>query len=262
VKLQKSYVQIFTLLCLSIFISSCASNEKHTQLDTTKQKKLAYIHYQLGIDAIGKKGMLPKAFDELMESDAILANQPHVMDALAYAWLLHGNLKKAENYYIKALKFGSNASIFNNYANLLNRMKQYKRAETNARQALDDPRYPNQDLAFINLGIALAGQQKLPEATQAFQQAKLFNSSNPLPDFKLADIYFKQGKLREAGLLYESLFHKQQNNRIAVEGLIAVLNKQHDEHKARLILRQFSQSTSSAMDKAWALNQLDTLDLR
>jgi len=259
VKLRNTFTQICSLVCLSILLSSCASNP-HQEIDANKRDKLAYIHYQLGIDALGKEGMLPKAFDELMESDTILPKQAHVLDALAYAWLLRGDLKKSESYYLKALQHGASASIYNNYASLLNRLEQYPQAEKNARKALDDPRYPNQDLAFINLGNALLGKHQYPEAIKAFQQAKLFNASNALPDYRIAYTYYKQDKLREARLLYEALIRKQQGNRNAVEGLISVLNKQHDSNRARVILNAFAQQATSPLDKAWALNQLDRLD--
>lgn len=240
-------------------LSSCA-NSRHQQIDPDKRQKLAHIHYQIGVDAISKEGMLPKAFEELMESNAILPNQPHVLDMLAYAWLLRGDLKKSESYYIKALKYGDNASIHNNYASLLNRQEEYKKAEKNARKALDDPRYSNQDLAFINLGNALLGQKNFPEAIQAFQQAKLFNPSSALPDLRVADAFYQQNKLPEARLLYETIINQQQDSRNAAEGLLAVLLKQDDNKKARKMLALFSQRTSSTKDKTWALNQLDRLD--
>jgi len=240
-------------------MAACATTPRST-MDADTQEKLAHIHYQLGIDALGKEGMLPKAFDELMKSNTIQPNQPHVLDALAYAWLLRGDLKKSESYYIQALQYGPRASIYNNYASLLNRLELYKKAEQNARHALDDPRYPNQDLAFINLGNALLGQLKYPEAIKNFQQAKLFNPSNALSDYRIAYTYFKQNKLREARLLYEALIRKQAGNRNAVEGMLAVLDKQHDNPQARAVLNAFAQQTSSPLDKAWALNQIKRLD--
>jgi len=252
-------IRITVIITASILFSACANNSSHP-ISTDKRERLAHIHYQLGIDAIGKKGMLPKAFDELMESNSILPNQAHVLDALAYAWLLRDNFKKSESYYLKALQYGASASIHNNYANLLNRLKRFPEAERSARKALDDPRYPNQDLAFINLGNALLGQKKFPEAIQTFQQAKLFNASNSISDFRLADTYFQQNKMREARLLYEMLIRKYPNNRTAIEGLLSVFNKQHDRYQARVILKQFSEQASAPLDKVWALHELDKLN--
>jgi len=238
-------------------LSACATATRID--DPDKQAKLANIHYRLGVDALGKQGMLPKAFNELMKSDDILPDQPAVLDALAYAWLLRGDMKKSETYYLRAIRHDAGAATFNNYANLLNRLKRYPEAETAARKALDDPRYPNQDLAFINLGDALLGQRKFEAAIESYHQAQVFNSGSTIVDLKLARAYAMHGKLREARALYEILIRKQLDNRSTVEGLVNVMNQQHDNAAARQVLDRFSQHASSPMDKAWALNELDRL---
>ncbi|MFQ5519277.1 MAG: tetratricopeptide repeat protein, partial [Mariprofundus sp.] len=250
--------KIIAVILFSLLLSACASN-KHIEPD--KREQLANIHYRIGIDALGKEGMLPKAFDELMESDAILPNQPEVLDALAYAWLLRGNMKKSEAYYLRAIRHGGGAATQNNYANLLNRLQRYPAAEKAARKSLDDPRYRNQDLAFINLGDALLGQKQFAEAITAYNQAQLFNPNSNIANLKLARAYFLHGKLREAGVLYKMLIRKQPNSRPAVEGLLHVLQQQNNTFAIRKVLRQFSQQSVSPMDKAWALNELDSIGL-
>jgi len=244
-------------LLLIMVLSACAT--AITVDESDKQARLANIHYRLGIDALGKQGMLPKAFHELIKSDEILPNQPEVLDALAYAWLLRGDMKKSETFYLRAMRYDASAATYNNYANLLNRMKRFKEAENAARQALDDPRYPNQDLAFINLGNALLGQEKIEPAIAAYQEASIFNPNNDIIKLRMAYAYDKLGKLREARLLYESILIKQPGNRATVEGLLAVLEQQQDLHTARAILNQFSRHASAALDKAWALNELERL---
>ncbi len=247
-----------TLLML-ISLTACATAGKVDHAD--KQAKLANIHYQLGIDALGKQGMLPKAFDELMKSNEILPNRPEVLDALAYAWLLRGDMKKSEAFYLRAIHHGAGAATFNNYANLLNRMKRYPDAEKTVRKALADPRYPNQDLAFINLGDALLGQQKYDDAIKAYLQARVFNPDSTLVNIRLAHAYFKYGKLQESRALYEIIIRKQPENRQAVEGLISVLEQQNDAAAARQILSRFShQQTVSPLDRAWALRELDRIN--
>jgi len=246
------------LICLIILsLSACASSRMD---DPDKQASLATIHYRLGIDALGKQGMLPKAFHELIKSNEILPDQPEVLDALAYAWLLRGDMKKSETFYLRAIRNHAGAATYNNYANLLNRMHRHKEAEKAARQALDDPRYPNQDLAFINLGDALAGQKKFKPAIAAYQEAMAFNPNNSIINLRMADAYASQGKLREARVLYEMIFHKQQGNRVVVEGLLAVLKQQQDTIAAKTILNQFRQHTKAVLDKAWAENELEHID--
>jgi len=240
-------------LVILLALSACVTNSPK---DAERQLKLASLHYQIGVDALGK-GLLPKAFAELMESDTIRPDQPAVLDALAYAWLLRGDLKKSEAFYLRALRHGAGAATQNNYASLLNRLQRYQEAEKAARISLDDPRYPNQDLAFINLGNALFGQKDYAAAIEKFQQARLFNPDNRLADLRLADAYARSGKPIQAQVLYEAIIRTQPESRVAVEGLIDVLMQQQRINAARDVLSSFSRATSSAADRAWAISSMN-----
>jgi Tfp pilus assembly protein PilF len=238
-----------------VAISACATT---TQKEDEQQEKLAKLHYQIGIDALNK-GRLPKAFDELMQSNSMRPKQAEVLDALAYAWLLRGNLKKSESHYRKSLRIKAQASTQNNYANLLNKMKRYTEAEIMAQKALEDPRYPNQDLAFINLGDALLGQDKFDEAIRSYAQAQLFNSNNILPQLKAANAYVRYNRLHEARVLYRKLILQHGNSRAIIKDMLELLKKQGDPAEARRVLSQFSTRATSAQDKAWARDELEKL---
>jgi Tfp pilus assembly protein PilF len=242
-------------LCCSLAIVACATT---TQKEDDQQEKLARLHYQIGVDALNK-GLLPKAFDELMKSNAMHHNQAEVLDALAYAWLLRGDLKKSENHYRKSLRIKALPATQNNYANLLNKAGRYEEAESMARKALDDPRYPNQDLAFINLGDALLGQGKFDDAIHSYGQAQLFNNYNILPQLKVANAYLQYNRLHEARALYKTLMLQNSNSRIVVMGMLKLLKKQNDLEEARRILTQFDHQATSTQDKAWAGEELERL---
>jgi len=242
----------FALLLL-LALSACATNNSK---ENERQLKLASLHYQIGVDALGK-GLLPKAFEELMESDKIRPDQPAVLDALAYAWVLRGDMKKAEAAYLRALRRGAGAATQNNYASLLNRLQRYSEAEKAARIALDDPRYANQDLAYINLGNALFGQKNYDAAIEAFQRARVFNPDNRLADLRLADAYARAAKPMQAQLLFESIIRTQPDNRAAVEGLVNVLMQQQRINAARQALSAFSRATTSDIDRAWAIGSIN-----
>jgi len=239
-------------ILIMLFLSACATMSPK---EVAREHKLAHLHYQIGVDALGK-GLLPKAFEELMASDAMRPDQPEVLDALAYAWLLRGDMKKSEASYLKALRYGAGAATKSNYASLLNRLQRYHKAEKEARMALNDPRYPNQDLAFINLGNALFGQKKYAAAMKSFQQALIFNPDNSLAKLRLADTYARSAKPRQAQFLYEAIISKQPKYRAAIEGLVDVLIQQHQINAARDVLSTFSRATSSDTDRAWALSSM------
>lgn len=235
----------------ALLLCGCTTSHK----EPGQNEKLARLHYQLGVDALGK-GMLPKAFDELMQSNTLHPDQPEVLDALAYAWLLRGDMEKSEEFYRKSLRIKPMASSQNNYANLLNKLERYQEAEVMALKALDDPRYPNQDLAFINLGDALLGQGKFEEAIKSYGQAQLFNSDNLLPKLKTAEAYARVNRFNEAEALYKDLMLKQKNNRTIVEGLLGILKKQNRLTEARHLLGDFGNNAASPQDRAWAKDEL------
>lgn len=245
---------VLALYC-ALALCACATS---TQKEVRQKEELAKLHYQIGIDAL-HKGNLPKAFDELMTSNAAHPNQAEVLDALAYAWLLRGDLKKSESHYRKSLRIKARASTQNNYANLLNKMKRYKKAESMARKALEDPRYPRQDLAFINLGDALLGQKKLDDAIRSYGQAQLFNSNDILPQLKMANAYMQYNRPHEARALYKTLMLQHGNSRIVVMGMLQVLKKQNDLEEARRVMAQFGRQATSTQDKEWAREELEQL---
>lgn len=250
-------LRLSILLLLTIAVSGCVTESK--QMDTQKRQNLADIHYQLGIDALGKEGMLPKAFKELMRSDELRPNQPNVLDALAYAWLLRGDLKKSEQFYKKALHHGGTAATHNNYANLLNRMQRYPEAEREARKALDDPRYPNQDLAYINLGNALLGQQRIDEAINSYRSAKMFAPNSLLVETKLAQALALQGDQTQAAHHYRAILARDPDSRPAAEGLLKIYRQQQAWPAARALLRDVIDRSTIVENRSWATEELRRL---
>jgi len=222
---------------------------------TAHQHKLAHLHYQLGVDALSKN-MLPKAFKELMESDSIHPDQPEVLDALAYAWLLRGDYRASEKHYLRAIKTGAGAATSNNYANLLNKLERYTEAANAAQTALNDPRYPNQDLAFINLGNALLGQHQTDRAISTFKQAIIFNPDNDMAKLRLADAHAAAGNNQLADVMYQAILQRRGNSRAAANGLVNSLLQQHRSSAANTALNTFISQTTSEADRAWAIRRL------
>ncbi|HXH72725.1 MAG TPA: tetratricopeptide repeat protein [Mariprofundaceae bacterium] len=248
------HVSLNLLLAFALLLTGCAGKASNAA-----QQKKAKIHYELGIDALNK-GLLPKAFDELMQSDADLPDQPEVQDALAYAWRLRGDLNKADKLYRKSLRLKSDSpATHNNYASLLLQMKRYKDAESEARQALTDPRYPNQHLAYMNLGDALLEQNKFNEAISAYRQAGTFIPGNPLPQLKEAQAYIRYERFNYAEALLQTMLRNQPDDKAAVELLVKLYQKQGKLPEARKALQAFVDKTGNDMDRAWAKDELDHL---
>lgn len=242
---------LVALLLPLLLLAACQSNPK----DEEKAVKSAKLHYRIGVDAL-YNGNLPKAFDELMTSDKLNPDQPKVLDALAFAWRLRGDLKKSEALYKKALRAGGGSSVHTNYGSLLIQMERYKEAEKQLRQALDDPRYANQYIAFVNLGDALAGQKRYDDAIVAYRQAGLLDPKTNVPRLSEAAVYIKQGRFNYALALYQTMLRANPADRQVLQAAISLLEKRHDYATAEKLIRNFLEKTRSDLDRGWASDEL------
>ncbi len=227
------------------------------KLTDAQAVKAARAHYQLGIQALNS-GLLPKAFDELMTADRLNPGQPEVLDALAFCWRLRGDLKKSEAYYRKSLRAERRAATLNNYANLKIEMKQYREAKRLLMEALEDPRYPNQGLVYLNLGDAEAGLGHFDEALKAYRQAAVFMPASVIPKLREARLYARFGRPNMARATFEAVLKDNPGDRAVVEAYLDYLIQQGDTRRAKEILREFAVQ-AKGLDAAWARDELARL---
>jgi len=246
---------LMLLVCMSL-LASCQTTGSKIDLDL--KSKQAKTHYQIGLDSL-QRGQLPKAFDELMQSDDLEPNQVKTLETLAYAWRLQGNLEKSESFYKRAIAIAGSPSTYTNYGSLLVSVKRYKEAETILHKALEDPRYRKQYLAFILLGDALLGQNKPDEAIKSYRKAAMMNPKQNLSQLKEAQVYIKLGRLNYAQALYETMLRTQPLSRPALEGLVELLVKRSDIKAARQQLANYLEKERSPLNRAWASDELTRL---
>ena len=243
-------------LCLLIaLISGCQSSSK-AQLEM--DQKRAKLQYQIGVDALHKNQM-PKAFQSLIKSNEIYPNQPEVLDALAYAWRVRGDLVQAEDYYKQALHAGAGATTHTNYGSLLVSQGRYAEAEKELRQALTDPSYNRQFVAFVNLGDALAGLKQYDGAVMNYRKAGLLQPRSSLPALKEARVYKESGRLDYAASLYETLLRSDPADQVVLADYLELLKAQHDSSTARKFLNDFRGQVQDAPQKIWASEQLKSV---
>ncbi len=247
----------YILLAVAILsFSACQSDaSKRLDDDTTKRARL---HYQLGLDAL-HKGLVPKAFEELYIADEIKPNQPDTLDAIAYAWRLRGDNKKAEKFYKKAIKANAGSSTYNNYGSLLNDLGRYDEAIKYLTKALEDPRYRNQSLVFVNLGDAYVGKGNLEEAVKAYRKAKMLSPTWTYPEIKEAEAYTTFHRPNYAQALYETILRREPANQQALAGLIALLKGQGQDDVLRTYIQAFIKANSDKLQQAWAKDELAML---
>ncbi len=247
----------YILLIASIISLSACQSDASKRLDEDATKR-AHLHYQLGLDAL-HKGTVPKAFEELYISDKIKPNQPDTLDAIAYAWRLRGDNKKAEQFYKKAIKADAGSSTYNNYGSLLNELGKYDDAIKNLTIALEDPRYRNQSLVFVNLGDAYMGKGNLEEAVKAYRKAKLLSPAWTYPELREAAAYTTFHRPNYAQALYETILRREPANQPALAELIALLKGKGQDNLLRTYIRAFIKANPDKLQQAWAKDELALL---
>ncbi len=242
-------------LLLAISLTAGCGGGRH--LEDARQEKAARLHYELGVEAL-RSGQLPRAFNELMLADRLRPGQPEVLDALALAWRMRGDPKKAEHFYRKSLQAKRRAITLNNYANLLLEMKQYKQARQMALAALEDPRYPRQDLVFLNLGDAEAALGHHDAAIKAWQNALRFNPRFTIAAMREADFYAREGRINYARALYRKLLADHPEDRGVLEAYLRFLKQHGRREEALQALRDYAVH-AKGLDAAWARDEIARL---
>ncbi len=252
----KNPLSCIVLLFITITLSACSNMS--SPASSEHQTRRVDIHYQLGIDALNK-GNLPKAFEELLRAESMDSARSDVLDALAYAWQLRGDLDKSNEYYQKSLQYQPSSATYNNYGGLMLQMNKPKIAEKYFRKALDNPRYRHPDIAYINLGDALLLQKRFNEAIAAYRQARILNPVQETSRIREARAYMRYGRIIYAKALYETILRDKPGNRQALEGLLTLLHNEGNVPEARKQLERFHQLTPDLLDKAWAEEEIKRL---
>lgn len=246
----------FLLLFSLLALPACQSAlDKQKSDDNIKR---ANLHYRLGIDAL-HRGLLPKAFDELLISDKLEPENSLTLDAIAYAWRLRGNQNKARAYYERAIRFEAGAATYNNYGSLLVEMGEYKLAETYLNKALEDPTYNSQGLAFTNLGDALVGQNRLEDAIAAYRKAHMLAPNWQDPQLREASAYVRFNRPNYAQALYETILRQDPSSQLALAGLISLLKGKGEDGLLKKHIDTFVEQSNDELHKAWAKDELTHL---
>ncbi|MDX8389485.1 MAG: tetratricopeptide repeat protein [Mariprofundaceae bacterium] len=241
--------------CLLItLLASCAGNNPSRD-EIAKQ---ADVQYKIGVHAM-QNNDLPKAFSALLKAEKLDSTRSDILDALAYAWRLRGDYKKAETYYLRALRHSPSPLTYNNYGTLLLELKRYADAERIIHIALEDPRYRYPAIAFVDLGDALLGQDRTDEAIQAYRKASRLRSKWIQPQLKEAAVYILEQRYAYAQALYETILRKEPTHRDAMESLLALLKNNGDITEAKNYLLHFRDKTSSTDDRLWSAQALRTI---
>lgn len=186
------------LLLLSALLSACSKPEADgvalPQNAASNNPQAAVYNTQLGI-AYLQEGNISRAKAKLLLAQKQDPTSPEVLDALAFFYESTGDIKQADQYYIKAInldpKRGSSA---NNYGVFMCKQKQYKESLIYFAQAAADPSYLNVAATYENAGLCAEEIPDWQNAEKFFILALQNNPSLPTSTLELAEINFKKGK--------------------------------------------------------------------
>ncbi len=158
---------IFLLLFL-ISISSCATT------NSVQNKKESIIYYEMGRNIVYHKDMeaLPQAFTYLEHAKKLDPSNPQIYYMTGMAYRLRGEKEKAKNYFLQAIerdkKFGD---AYNALGIIYAEENEFKKAIQCFTILINEPTYPNPDLAYYNRANVYIKCRDLEKAKKDIEDA-------------------------------------------------------------------------------------------
>lgn len=188
--------QTFYFIIL-IFLSACATQSIPTE-DESRKIKTAKINAQLGMsyleqhDVIRAKQKLLLALDQEPEI-------PETLYSMAYFFESTGDIAKANQYYLKALKVApKRGDVNNNYGTYLCRMGQYQKSIQYFLIAANDTNYLNPADAYENAGLCALKMNARKQAKIYFQHAINQDPTRTTSMLAMVELNYHAGQIKIA----------------------------------------------------------------
>ena len=161
-------------LVVFLFLQSCHYDlglNGNTSPSTQRQAEAASYNTQLGL-AYLQEGQRPRAKQKLLKAYDQAPDSPNVNAAMGFFFEKTGDVKKATEFFDKALSLAPHDGIqLNNYGAYLCRQKHYADAEGYFLKAVKDVHYVNSAGAYENAGLCVAQIAEYKKAIHYFKQA-------------------------------------------------------------------------------------------
>lgn len=145
-----------TITFFLVALSACSATTKVG----VNQKEAAVFNAKLGLAYLEKKD-IPRAKAKMLLALQEDPYNPIILDAMGYFLEKTGNVKSAEEYYLRAIRLAPKmGSVQNNYGTYLCRHGKYKEAIKRFLLAVKDPDYLHTANAYKNANICSARMRK------------------------------------------------------------------------------------------------------
>lgn len=172
--------KIAVLVVLSVILASCATvPEKHSQINSVRSKKIAVLNYEMARNIVLHKDYanLSQAFIYLNKAISLSPNDAKLYYMKALAYQLRHNDNETFSYLKKSIE--KNKKFYDAY-NALGiyyfKKHQYKKAEELFGKIIDDPTYPNTDIAFFNRAQVYEKEDQTDKAITDAASALMFSN--------------------------------------------------------------------------------------
>ena len=177
-------------MSISILLISCVTTETSLYSVETSDKQAVKTYVDLALTYMAE-GQTENAKRPLRLATEIDDNSPLVFAATAYMMQLQGDLHRAEENYLRALKLAPDfQSARNNYGAFLYQQKRFQDAHDQFKQVAEDALYQKRYFAYENLGFCAIELKQSDLAITYFEKALLLNGSLYRSTLALAEIYY------------------------------------------------------------------------
>ncbi|RMD47753.1 MAG: tetratricopeptide repeat protein, partial [Aquificota bacterium] len=195
---MKKIFVFLTILFAVIFFNGCASKKPKEEVIKT-----AKYHFKVGISYLNS-GNLAEAIYNLNKAYALDKNNVDILNALGIAYSKVGELDKAQQYFLEAIKINPNKiESYVNLGVLLAQKKDYGSALKNFKIAANSPDYKSKEKVYYNMALIYKNLGNLDKYEKNLQKAIAYNNFF-LPAYEeLGKYYIKLDKFDKAQITYE-----------------------------------------------------------
>lgn len=183
------HLPVYGLLALFLVTAACVS---------TDASKRASYHYQMGLSYLGEDNATG-ALVEFTQAEKFDPDNPELQNNLGLAYFRKNRYDLAEQKFLRAIDLKPEFTEARNNLGLnYLRMKRWDDAILQFKLVTEDIFYQNQEMAYVNLGIAYLDKGEYPKALATLRSAVSSFPRNPIARVYLGKVYFTLDKVDQA----------------------------------------------------------------
>ncbi len=199
-------MKILAALLMLSLLAGCVTEKAFPDPEVQSAEERSKIHADLSANYL-QRGQLDVAFEEIKISLDLDKNNKSANYIMALIQIRLKKSEKAEAYFKKAIKEPDPlTSAQHDYANLLCRNGEYKKAEDLYKDLLGNVLYKARARLLSNVGACFFKQEKYREAENALRQSLRLNPNSLDALLLMARISFIKGKPLETRGWYSRYF--------------------------------------------------------